>query len=120
MSPFAFLLSEITAELSLFAAAGFLLFALDDLVVDLIYFARRGWRACCIYSRFPRAFAGTIAAPARPGWLAVFIPAWDEAAVIAPMLRATLERFDHSDYRLFVGHYRNDPATAAAIDSVCC
>ena len=57
-------------------------------------------------------------AAARPGWLAVFIPAWDEAAVIAPMLRATLDRFEHGDYRLFVGHYRNDPATQAAIDSV--
>ena len=118
MSPLAFLLSEITAELTLFAAAGFLLFAADDLAVDIIYFIRRGWRALNIYSRFPRAFAGTIAPPQRPGWLAVFIPAWDEAAVIAPMLRATLDRFEHADYRLFVGHYRNDPATAAAIDSV--
>jgi len=48
----------------------------------------------------------------------VLIPAWDEAAVIASMLRATLQRIDHPHYRLFVGHYRNDPATAAAIASV--
>ena len=34
------------------------------------------------------------------------------------MLRATLERLDYADYRIFVGHYRNDPATAAAIASV--
>jgi adsorption protein B len=107
-----------TAELALFAAAGFLFFALDDLAVDLAWFLRSGWRTLGIYSRFPRAFAETLPAPMRPGWMAVFIPAWDEAAVIAPMLRATLERFDHDDYRLFVGHYRNDPATAAAIDSV--
>ena len=118
MSPFAQLLTELTAELALFAAAGFLLFAIDDLIVDLIYFARTGWRAVGVYSRFPRAFAGTLDAPMRPGWLAVFIPAWDDAAVIAPMLRSTLERFDHDDYRLFVGYYRNDPATQAAIDSV--
>ena len=31
MSPFALLLTELTAELALFAAAGFLLFAIDDL-----------------------------------------------------------------------------------------
>ena len=34
------------------------------------------------------------------------------------MLRATLRRIQHPDYRIFVGHYRNDPATAAAIASV--
>ncbi|MGH6705410.1 MAG: glycosyl transferase family protein [Sphingomicrobium sp.] len=118
MSPFALLLTELTAELALFAAAGFFLFAIDDLLVDLIYFLRAGWRSAAVYSRFPRAFAGTLSGPARPGWLAVFIPAWDEAAVIAPMLRATLQRFDHGNYRLFIGHYRNDPATQAAIDSV--
>ena len=118
MSPFALLLTELTAELALFAAVGFLLFAIDDLIVDLIYFLRAGWRAVAVYSRFPRAFAGTLPTPMRPGWLAVLIPAWDETTVIAPMLRATLDRFDHGDYRLFVGYYRNDPATQAAIESV--
>jgi bacteriophage N4 adsorption protein B len=29
-----------------------------------------------------------------------------------------LDRFDYDDYRIFVGYYRNDPATAAAIASV--
>jgi len=118
MPLFAFILTELIAELALFAAAGFLLFAIDDLAVDLIYFARRGWRALAIYSRFPRMDAGGLPSPMRPGWLAVLVPAWDEAGVIAPMLRSTLERFNHDEYWLFVGHYRNDPATFAAIDSV--
>jgi adsorption protein B len=111
-------LTELTAELALFAAVGFFLFAIDDIIVDLIYFLRAGWRSLSVYSRFPRTFAGTIKAPDRPGWLAVLIPAWDEATVIAPMLRATLSRFEHDDYRLFVGHYRNDSATAAVVESV--
>ncbi|MFL6747995.1 MAG: glycosyl transferase family protein [Sphingomicrobium sp.] len=114
----AFALTELTAELSLFAAVGFLIFACDDLVVDAIYFIRHGWRQAAVYSRFPKMFADHLPAPMRPGWMAVLIPAWDEASVIAPMLRATIERFDHGDYRLFVGHYRNDPATRAAILSV--
>ena len=118
MSSIATLLTELTAELALFAAAGFLIFAIDDLIVDLIYFIRFGWRALVVYTRFPRTYAGSLSRPARPGWMAVLIPAWDEGAVIGPMLRTTLERFGASDYRLFVGHYRNDPATAAAIDSV--
>ncbi len=114
----ALVLTEMTAELALFAAAGFFLFAIDDLAVDLIYITRAGWRSLSVYTRFPRAFAATSPPPARPGWMAVLIPAWDEAAVIAPMLRATLARFEHSDYRLFVGHYRNDPATAMAAAEV--
>lgn len=118
MSLFAFVLTELTAELMLFAAVGFFVFAVDDLAVDAIYFMRRGWRALAVYSRYPRMFADRLPAPMRPGWLAVLIPAWDEASVIAPMLRATLDRFDHGEYRLFVGHYRNDPGTLAAILSV--
>ncbi len=118
MSLLAFVLTEITAELALFAAVGFLLFAIDDLAVDAIYFLRHGWRAAVVYSRYPRMFADQLPAPMRPGWMAVLIPAWDEASVIAPMLRATLDRFGASEYRLFVGHYRNDPATLAALRSV--
>ena len=34
------------------------------------------------------------------------------------MLRSTLNRLDYDNYRIFVGHYRNDPATAGAIASV--
>ncbi|MEO5640981.1 MAG: glycosyl transferase family protein [Sphingomicrobium sp.] len=112
----AIILAALAEELALFAAIGFLLFSLSDLLVDLIYFARRGWRALAIYSRYPRTFATTLA-PAS-GWIAVFIPAWDESAVIAPMLRETLKRFGPGDYRLFVGHYANDPATRDAIASV--
>ena len=118
MSLVALILTELTAELALFAAAGFLLFAIDDLAVDLIYFFRQGWRALVVYSRFPRMSADRLPSPMRPGWMAVLIPAWDEASVIAPMLRSTLARFDHDEYWLFVGYYRNDPATRAAIESV--
>lgn len=112
------LFTRIAAELALFAGAGFLLFGLNDLAVDLIYFARRAWRSATVYSRFPRSFAGSLPRQQQPGLFAIFVPAWDEATVIAPMLRATLSRFDHPNYRIFVGYYRNDPATAAAIASV--
>jgi adsorption protein B len=118
MSLVALIFTELAAELALFAAVGFLLFAIDDLVVDLIYFVRQVWRSLAIYSRFPKMSADQLPSPMRPGWMAVLIPAWDEATVIAPMLRATLTRFDHGEYWLFVGHYRNDPATRAAIESV--
>jgi adsorption protein B len=111
-------LSRIAAEMALFAGFGFLLFALNDLLVDLIYFARAAWRGVAVRPRYPRLFAEQIEVAEKPGTIAVFIPAWDESAIIASMLRATLDRFDHPDYRLFVGFYRNDPATGAAIAGV--
>ena len=114
----AFVLTDLASELALFAAAGFLLFAIDDLAVDLIYFSRRAWRALTVYTRYPRAFAGSLPAPVHPGRIAVFIPAWDESAVIADMLRATLRRWGDGDFRLFVGYYANDPLTEAAIGQV--
>ncbi|GAA4008875.1 hypothetical protein GCM10022280_02050 [Sphingomonas swuensis] len=112
------LLADGAAELALFAALGFLFFSLDDLAVDLIYFVRRGWRALTVYRHHPRADATALAGGTECGWLVVLIPAWDEAAVIGAMLRSTLARFDHPDFTLLVGHYRNDPATRLAIAAV--
>src|SRR3954447_6947397 len=109
------ILSRLAAELALFAGVGFLLFAVNDLVVDLIYFGRRLWRAMRIYSRYPRAFASYYVLKKTPGFIAILVPAWDESAVIAAMLKATLSRLDYDDYRVFVGYYRNDPGTAAAV-----
>ena len=113
------ILTQIASELALFSAVGFLLFAINDLVVDAIYLARRFWRSATVYRRYPRAFGQTLAQ--REGeqcFFAIFVPAWDEAAVIAPMLKATVSRLEYSNYRIFVGHYRNDPATRAAIAGV--
>ena len=112
------ILSRIAAELALFAGVGFLIFAINDLIVDLIYFGRSIWRALAIYTRYPRAFAASLPSDDQAGAMAILVPAWDEASVIAPMLRATIKRLEYPDYRIFVGYYRNDPATAAALASV--
>ncbi len=116
---FADALTRIAAELALFSAVGFFLFAINDLIVDAIYFARRLWRSATVYSRFPKTFGRTLAERGEEQKLmAIFVPAWDESTVIASMLRSTIQRLDYENYRIFVGHYRNDPATAAAIASV--
>jgi adsorption protein B len=112
------ILARLAAELALFAGVGFLIFAINDLAVDLIFFARRFWRAIGVYSRHQRAYASYFVFNKDPGLLAIFVPAWDEAPVIAAMLKAMLTRVDYDNYRVFVGYYRNDPATAAAIASV--
>lgn len=112
------ILSRVAAELALFAGVGFLLFGINDLLVDLIYFVRAIWRALTVYTRYPRAFASALPAKGDEELIALLVPAWDESGVIAAMLRATLSRLQYVNYRIFVGYYRNDPATAAAIASV--
>ncbi|NJR79699.1 glycosyl transferase family protein [Sphingomonas corticis] len=94
-------------EALLFAGVLFLVGGLDDLAIDLAWARMR---------RPPARFEDL--PPAPPCRLAVFVPAWDEGAVIAAMLRATLSRYRHDDYRLFVGCYPNDPATIAAVATV--
>lgn len=105
-------------ELALFAAIGFLIGGLDDLVVDLLWWARTLWQRLRIGARNPRRTVATLPPPDAPGWLAVFVPAWDEADVIGHMLEAALGRFDHPDYRIYAGCYPNDPATEDAIAAI--
>ena len=116
---FAVVLTRVAAELALFSAVGFLLFAINDLAIDCIYFTRRLWRSATVYRRYPKAFGRTLAErEEEQRFIAIFVPAWDESAVIASMLRSTTDRLEYDNYRIFVGHYRNDPATKAAIASV--
>lgn len=103
----------VVRELSLFAAAGLLIGGLDDLLVDLFYLARRLGRG-----RTPPIRSDALPRPTQTGRMIVFIPAWDESAVIGEMLSAALGRIDHADYRLYVGLYPNDPATIAAAAEV--
>lgn len=100
-------------ELALFAAIAFLIGGIDDLAVDLLWLGRAGWRRIT-----GRTAAPSLPAADRPGWLAVFVPAWDEDAVIGRMLAAALARFDHPDYRIYVGCYPNDPETIGAVEAV--
>lgn len=117
-SAFLWLLDIATRELMLFAAVGLLVGGVDDLLVDLIWLGRLLWRRLFIYSRHRPATADTLTPSASPGRIAIFIGAWDEAAVIGEMLRAALGRFDYQDYRIYVGVYPNDPATIAAVGAV--
>ena len=105
-----------TREAALFAASGFLLLGLSDLAVDIIWIGHRLRRR--LFGPAPSISVAELPPPARPGPIAIFVPAWDEAAVIADMLRHALRTFDHSDYRLYVGCYPNDPATTAAARAV--
>ena len=105
-------LDAVAREAMLFAAIGFLIGGLDDLAVDLAW--------CWTWaSRRKHAVAALLNAyRTPPRRIAVFVAAWDEAEVIGAMLRAALARFDHGNYRLYVGTYPNDRATIAAVADV--
>lgn len=96
-------------EIALFAALGFLLLGLGDLAVDLIWMLLR---------RGPSATLADLPPPARPGRIAIFVPAWDEARVIAPMLGHALAAWSERDFAIYVGCYPNDGATIAAVRTV--
>ncbi|WP_380942054.1 glycosyl transferase family protein [Sphingomonas floccifaciens] len=97
-------------EATLFAAIGMFVGGIDDLLVDSIFLIKRvtgWWRG----ERTPTL------ADMRPSGkrLAIFIPAWDEAAVIGAMLATLSQRVASATLTVFVGTYPNDPATIAAV-----
>jgi adsorption protein B len=100
-------------EAALFAAAGFLILGVGDLAVDAIWLAllaRRRLR--------PLPHLNDLPPPERPGLLALFVPAWDEAGVIGAMLRRTLAAWPKGDWRVYVGAYPNDPATIREVSAI--
>ena len=101
-------------EATLFAAVGFLIGGLDDLLIDAVYFVRYGWR------KLKRKGDPTLAdLPPPRGRFAVFVPTWQESGVIAPMLLTALDRFACSDVTIYVATYDNDADTVAAVERVC-
>lgn len=105
-------IDAVACELMLFAAAGLLIGGVDDLLVDLCYVVLR------IVRPRRRLTLASLPTPPRPIRFALFIPAWDEAPVIGAMLSTTLARLHGAAYRIYVGVYPNDPATAAAVSAV--
>lgn len=104
-------LAVVEHELLLFAGVFFLLGAFDEFAIDLAW----------IWLRLKGRIRSSAAICARPsnqplkGRAAVFIPAWREDAVIEHTIAHALAAWPHGQLRLYVGCYRNDPDTCAAI-----
>ncbi len=105
-----FVIDAIAREAMLFAAIGFLIGGIDDLLVDLAYGAAR------LRDLLRRKRSRSLAPEPLP--MALFIPAWDEAGVIGPMLRATLARYGEGNFRIYVGTYPNDLKTIVRVADV--
>jgi bacteriophage N4 adsorption protein B len=96
-------------ELLLFAAFWFIVSGLDELAIDL------SW----IWLRLRGRVSGRRLAKdeeVRPlrGRIAVLVPAWHEADVIGHTIGHMLRAWPQDGLTLYVGCYRNDPATIAA------
>lgn len=103
-------LSVAERELFLFAAFWLVLGALDELAVDIAWLWLRATGRV--------ATRRETATPERlEGRTAVFIAAWDEAEILALTLTQVSHAWPQKDLRLFVGIYRNDPATLATATS---
>lgn len=103
----ALLLAE--RELLLFAGFWIAVGLIDELAIDLSWL----WLKLTGRARTGVLPPGYGAAPLA-GPLAVFIPAYAESAVIGVTIRHLLQAWPQAALRLYVGCYRNDPATIAA------
>ncbi|MGJ5818542.1 glycosyl transferase family protein [Paludibaculum fermentans] len=77
---------------------------LDDMVLDVCWL----WRKL-------RRCPPSLSSDSPTATIAVYIPLWQEAEVIGPMLDHNLSAIDYRDYEVFVGVYQNDAATRGAV-----
>ena len=98
-------------EMLLFAGIFFLIGALDDIAVDAVWLWLKGTGR----AKTPKVDRDALARSEPSGPAAIFIPAWEEAEVIGQTIAHTLKVWPSDALRLYVGVYRNDPATMAAV-----
>lgn len=102
------LFAVLTRELTWLLAMAMTLSNLDDLAMDMLWIGRCAFRR--VSPLPPR--------PATAAHFAIFIPAWDESAVIGAMLSRLLQTIAYADYVVFVGTYPNDPKTMASVTAI--
>ena len=104
-------LALVERELLLFAAAFFLIGAIDEIAVDLAWV----WLRLTGRARTAQIDRAQQEGRQLQGRAAVLIPAWHEDSVIAATIAHALVAWSQDGLRIYVGCYRNDPRTAQAI-----
>ena len=95
-----------------------LISSIDDFFIDLRYWLWRlaHWRD---WRRSPQLPPHADALyQDEQQHIAIMIPAWHEAPVIARMADYLARSFDYERYHVFIGTYPNDPETQAEVDKV--
>ncbi len=95
----------------------FIISGLDDLFIDIYFMVRSLYRRYFVLPKYQALTENDLRRkPEKP--IAVFVPAWDESAVIRPMLENTIKTLDYDNYYLFVGTYPNDLKTQQEVEKV--
>lgn len=102
-----FFFSDVWPYLLGILTVGLLISGVDDLVPSFI---------CLWFKYVRRLHARYVPAPeiARERKIAIFVPCWNESAVIASMVRHNISAIRYRNYDIFLGVYPNDRATRQA------
>lgn len=103
---------------AIITAVAMLVSGIDDLVIDIVYWARRLWRSLTVYRQHDRMDYRALYVPDEKP-LAIMVPAWQETGVIGQMAELAATTLDYENYHIFVGTYPNDPDTQRDVDVVC-
>jgi adsorption protein B len=95
----------------------YLISGLDDLFVDLLFFAMKAVQRLGGNSGHPQPSLEEMAEkPEQP--FALMVPAWQEAEVIRRALLNTISNIDYRNFHVFVGTYVNDLETQREVEEV--
>ena len=103
--------------LTMVVSVVFLVSGLDDVFIDVCYFCRRLYRRLFVMPKYqPLSEEKLLQHPEQ--LIAIMIPAWDESAVIRPMLLNIVRTLNYDNYHIIVGTYPNDLDTQREVDLV--
>jgi len=93
------------------------IWGIEDLLVDIFYWTRQIYRRLFVYTKYPRLTVEDLYKKEEQ-WIAIMVPAWQEAGVIGKMLETTIKHLDYDRYVIFCGTYVNDPETSREVDLI--
>jgi adsorption protein B len=103
--------------LMILVSAVILLSGLDDLFIDICYGLRSLYRRVFVLPRY-RSLSEQDLLGCPEQLIAVMTPAWDESAVIRPMLHNAVRTLNYRNFHIFVGTYPNDSDTHQEVEIV--
>jgi adsorption protein B len=101
-------------ELLLFASLFFFLGLIDELAIDVLWLWLK-LRGRISTRELPAEYEHLTPLAPLKGQAAVLIPTWQEANVIGATIGHALKVWQQESWTLYVGCYRNDPATVGAV-----
>jgi adsorption protein B len=117
MSGFFTIIELVQRELLLFSAIWLLVGAADDFCIDLIWMGRWVYRRQAYYRQQPPLRSFELPEVKAAGPIAIFVPAWREAAVIGTMLShcGKMWASAKTPHWIYVGCYPNDNDTVEQV-----